>query len=502
MLTTAYYFLQVLLCSALMMGYYWLVLRNKRFHQYNRFYLLMVAIISWLVPLIKIQWGHTEAIQFLNVVADSNSQMDVIIADKGFRFNWNSLAISVYFLVAGVLLIGMLHAFYRLYHLLKTHSCKSVGEVYLVLTQAKGTPFSFFRYIFWNEEIDIRSDSGKQILQHELTHVQEKHSFDKVLIQVVLIAGWFNPFFWMIKKELEMIHEFIADRKAVKDGDTAALAQMLLASIYPQQQFALTNPFFFSPIKRRLKMLANQQNPKFSYVRRLVVLPLLAIVIILFAFRNKDQQTATTLSVQSVIEHVVTQGQELLNHTLLDTTTNNLPDSSVWIQDGKSTKIAYTPKIGADGKPVIQLDYPSIEKSLNDAIVNKLGIENQLVTGNGDKKIYVEKGKDGIKLYTAKEYANLHPPLMLIDFKKVTKEEADKIDPKDIASVDVLKNESSKAVYGEEGKNGVVLITTKAYAEAHKATPVKPSSMSKALYVLDGVKVDSSILKTMDPNQI
>lgn len=61
MLSTAYYFLQVLLCSAIMMGYYWVVLRNKRFHQYNRFYLLAVAVLSWIVPLIKIQWSNAFA---------------------------------------------------------------------------------------------------------------------------------------------------------------------------------------------------------------------------------------------------------------------------------------------------------------------------------------------------------------------------------------------------------------------------------------------------------
>lgn len=443
MLTTAYYFLQVLLCSALMMGYYWLVLRNKRFHQYNRFYLLMVAIISWLVPLIKIQWGHTEAIQFLNVVADNNSQIDVMIADKGFRFSWDILAIGLYFLVAAMLLISMLHAFYKLYHLLKTHSCKNVGDVFLVLTQAKGTPFSFLRYIFWNEEIDIRSESGKQILQHELTHVQEKHTYDKLLIQLVLIAGWFNPIFWLVKKELEMIHEFIADRKAVKDGDTAALAQMLLTAVYPKQNFALTHPFFFSPIKRRIQMLTNRKNPKFSYMRRLVVLPLLAIVIVLFAFRNKDQQTATTISVASLMENVVTEGKEFLENTKPDT---------VRIKTGDTLK----------------------------------------------GKLYGEIKVIGYK--TLSDTANA--PMMLIDFKKVTKSEADKIDPNQIASVDVYKNEKATAIYGEEGKNGVIVITTKEYAKAHKAKEVKPGSMQKALYIVDGVKVDSTFFNKIEPNQI
>jgi TonB-dependent SusC/RagA subfamily outer membrane receptor len=160
------------------------------------------------------------------------------------------------------------------------------------MTREKGTPFSFFSYIFWNAEIDIQTPAGKQILQHELTHVTQYHSIDKIVIQLNLIAGWFNPFFWLLKKELDMIHEFIADKKSVEHGDAASLAQMLLTTAYPGQQFPLTNPFFFSPIKRRLKMLTNTKNPTFNYLRRLIVLPLLAVVVLLFAFRAKENTSA------------------------------------------------------------------------------------------------------------------------------------------------------------------------------------------------------------------
>lgn len=310
MLSTAYYFLQVILCSAIMMGYYWVALRNKKFHQYNRFYLLAVALLSWMVPLVKIQWATTYAseqqvIRFLSVVADNNSELEAVIGSKGFHWSMEGMVSLVYILIAAVLLAFLIRAFYRIYDLLKKHSCKQVGDVFLIITQAKGTPFSFFRYIFWNEEIDIRSASGKQILQHELTHVQQKHTVDKLLIQVMLIPGWFNPFFWLLKKEMDMIHEFIADKKAVQDGDTAALAQMLLTAVYPKHRFNLVHPFFFSPIKRRLQMLTNHKNPRFSYIRRLVILPLLAVVIVLFAFRNKAYRAQHPISVKNVLESVI-----------------------------------------------------------------------------------------------------------------------------------------------------------------------------------------------------
>ena len=81
MLSTAYYFLQVFFCSAVLMGYYWLVLRDKKFHQYNRFYLISVLLMSWIIPLIKIQWTKpvttdAQVINFLSIVADNNAEID------------------------------------------------------------------------------------------------------------------------------------------------------------------------------------------------------------------------------------------------------------------------------------------------------------------------------------------------------------------------------------------------------------------------------------------
>jgi len=172
MLTIAYYFLQVALCSAVMMGYYWLVLCNRRFHQYNRFYLLSVALLPWLIPFVKIPLGFfyqpgSPMVHLVYVVAGNNSYFEQTVAAKGVQINWNLLVITVYALVSAILLTGFMVALYRVFALLKKYSCKNLGEVYLILTQAKGTPFSFFRYIFWNEKISLHSALGQQMMQHE-----------------------------------------------------------------------------------------------------------------------------------------------------------------------------------------------------------------------------------------------------------------------------------------------------------------------------------------------
>jgi N-acetylmuramoyl-L-alanine amidase len=308
MQTTIYYFLQVVFCSAIMMGYYWLVLRNNKFHQYNRFYLLAIAALSWIVPLIKIHWNETNFSEDTNIyyllsaVAESNTELE-----SSFKLNWYNISwqngLKLLYIGGALLLLGSLVvSLFRIYQLFKSNKTSSLGQIDLVITNAKGTPYSFFKYIFWNDAIDMTSTTGQQILQHEITHVKEKHSYDKLFVQLILIAGWFNPFFWLIKKELHMIHEFIADKKCVDNGDTASLAQMLLTAAYPQHQFSLTNSFFFSPIKRRIAMLSKQTNTRFSYLRRLIVLPLLAIIVVLVAFRNKE--TTQPISVESVINTI------------------------------------------------------------------------------------------------------------------------------------------------------------------------------------------------------
>src|SRR5690606_9623489 len=147
----------------------------------------------------------------------------------------------------GVLLRSLL----KIYHIKKNYPNTEVRGINFINTNAKGTPFSFFNSIFWNQSIDLHSSRGQKIFNHELAHVKEKHTHDKVFINAVLLFFWINPFFWIIRKELNMIHEFVADKMALEDGDINAFAEMILSSVFPGEQFSITNSFFYSPIKRR-----------------------------------------------------------------------------------------------------------------------------------------------------------------------------------------------------------------------------------------------------------
>lgn len=286
------YFLKVILCSGILLGYYFLVLRNKIYHQYNRFYLLVLFLGSWLIPLIHININkETDTQNFvqqtIQTIAVTNANFETeIIQPATISISWQAILNYSFWAVCSVLFFIMLWRFLKLWSIVFRNATLTNK---IIFSKINGTPFSFFNYIFWNPEIDITSNDAYQILLHEYEHVKQKHSIDKVLVQLVLVVGWINPFFWIARKELFLIHEFMADKKAVEQGNVDALAKLLLVSSYPSAQHLFTNSFFFSPIKRRLIMITKNTSPQFThYLQKLVALPVTAMIIALVAFKTTE----------------------------------------------------------------------------------------------------------------------------------------------------------------------------------------------------------------------
>ncbi|MEO6638717.1 MAG: N-acetylmuramoyl-L-alanine amidase, partial [Ginsengibacter sp.] len=291
MITLAWYLLKVIICSGVLFSYYHIALRNKIFHSWNRFYLLASIIISLAVPIMKINIFQNAgedkgtAVRMLQAINTSDEIVIEYSRNNGFKFQTDTIIETAYVAVATFLFAIFFISLYKIFRLRKMYPGTKMKEINFILTNAKGTPFSFFNSIFWNKAIDLHSSQGQKIFNHEIAHIKEKHSYDKLFMNIVLILFWVNPFFWLMRKELNMIHEFIADQKAVEDSDINAFAEMILHTVYPGQIFSLTNRFFYSPLKRRILMLTQNKNPKVSYLGRLLVLPLAAIIF--FAFTIK-----------------------------------------------------------------------------------------------------------------------------------------------------------------------------------------------------------------------
>ncbi|MCC7526392.1 MAG: N-acetylmuramoyl-L-alanine amidase [Chitinophagaceae bacterium] len=294
MIAIAYYILKVIICSGILLGYYRIALHNKNFHRWNRFYLLSAVVISLTLPLIKINVWHRPAaddgqiIKLLNVVTTGDEYVYEASRSGSLPISGEQVATGIYAAVSVFLFLLLLHTLVKLNRLRRRNPTQRIQQIKLVQTEAKGTPFSFFSYIFWNRSIDMHSATGKKIFTHEMVHVTEKHSADRLFINIVLVVCWCNPFFWLIQREINMIHEFIADSEAIKDSDTGAFAAMILHAAYPQQTFGLTSSFFSSSIKRRLYMLTKLNNPRINYFSRILALPLLTFIFVAFTVKTKQ----------------------------------------------------------------------------------------------------------------------------------------------------------------------------------------------------------------------
>lgn len=297
------YFGKIILCSGVMFLYYQLSLKDKTFHHYNRFYLLAALLISLLLPLIRIDdftiEVNNDIYMLLDRIQNFNTEKNLNNGNLYFNLIFSALGlVSFYFL--GRLLYGI----FKIHTFKKQFQKESFDGINFYRTDLTEAPFSYFKNLFWKETITLNSDIGKQILKHEMVHIEQKHSFDKILIEIITAVFWFNPFFHIIKREINLIHEYLADKKAVKHSDTKAFAQMLLASHFSGTQLPAASPFLSSNLKKRLKMLQKPKT-KFGYARRIFALPVLFSVAFAYLVNAKNREIEeTNLNIKKAVSQI------------------------------------------------------------------------------------------------------------------------------------------------------------------------------------------------------
>ncbi|HZE82977.1 MAG TPA: M56 family metallopeptidase, partial [Puia sp.] len=250
------YLLRCIVSSGILTAYYWFVLRNKKFHAYNRFYLLFTLLISLILPFLHFQWISVHQVEHPYVNGFINTINPTVVPQAPTsRFPWERLLVIAGLFVSAALLIILIIRILRLFREIRTHTHIRIKGVFFIETKMEQAPFSFLNYLFWKKNISLESDNGEKIFKHELTHIEQLHTYDKLFSQLAVCILWINPFYWIIQRELNMIHEFIADERSVNDGDTESFARMLLLSHNGGAYLDPTHSFFHSPIKRRLAMI-------------------------------------------------------------------------------------------------------------------------------------------------------------------------------------------------------------------------------------------------------
>ena len=299
---------KLVLSSGLLYGYYHFFLRNRRFHHYNRFYLLLAVLVSFVLPFVNIPisllWGgngHSTLIQTLKVINVNGWEEPITVYGQGNLFSkwlsWSTVLFLLY--AAGLLLMaaGLVKSLLYISRLRRTYRYTTNNGLKIYQTSEPGTPFSYFKSIFWDENIAAETAQGRQILRHEMFHVRQQHSADILLMEIVCCIGWFNPFFHLIKKEIRAIHEFLADAYAASDHNRYDYAALLLQHAIQQKSPSITNPFFHNQIKRRITMITQSNLIRRSgYIGRIMALPLLFVLVSAFAVKFTGKPSAAKSS--------------------------------------------------------------------------------------------------------------------------------------------------------------------------------------------------------------
>ena len=288
------YLIKSFIASGVLYIYYLAALKNKKFHFYNRFYLLLSIIISLTISFINFRWLYIVESQntpLTNFLTTINSP---VLSDPVKLSNTVAVLFSISIFISAFLFFLLVSKIVWIYRIKKMNTNIKMHGYTLIETEVNQAPFSFLSNLFWKQGLPATDINGKKILNHELTHIMQKHTYDKLFAQIVSCVFWMNPFYWLIQRELNMIHEFIADAASVENGDTESFAKMLLHSYNKGGYLSPSHSFFNSSIKRRLNMIGLPNKTRNPYLRKILALPVTLIVLALLSVSIKAQTDQKT----------------------------------------------------------------------------------------------------------------------------------------------------------------------------------------------------------------
>lgn len=286
------FLVKTVICSGLLYGFYYLLLRKETFFHLNRSYLLAALLLSAIIPILHISLdlaiSPTES--FLYSLINGTKEFffvylldEVVIYGKASPFSWFNIIEKVYFI--GIFVFSI-RIFIFLYQILKLHLASKkykVGGISLYVHEKPYTAFSFWNIIYVNKQ-ELLASHFRVIWKHEVQHIKYGHTVESFLLELWCSLFWFNPFVWAIKRKLKELHEYQTDSSLIRQGiDSVVYQQHLLNYTLAGRNFAAANNFAATALKNRIKMLAKTQSSIWRKAKFSFVVPIILLLFIAFA---------------------------------------------------------------------------------------------------------------------------------------------------------------------------------------------------------------------------
>lgn len=503
------YILKSSVCLVLFYLFFRLLLSKETFHRFNRVALLGVLFFSLLIPCIEMTTRHQVEVQQavlsieqLLMMAELNAitpEVGAVIQEVP-SVSWIQIVLLVY--LAGIVFFAFRNicSLICLFRLIYSGRHEKLEKgITLVVHNRTITPFSWMKYIVISRK-DLE-ENGREILIHETAHICHRHSIDLLLADICIFFQWFNPGAWLLKQELQNIHEYEADETVINEGVNAKEYQLLLIKkAVGTRLYSMANSFNHSKLKKRITMMLKEKSSPWARLKYLYVLPLAAIAVTAFA-RPEISEKVEEISAVKVNDLAEIVQEKVLQDTVKASKVVKKADSKVAAAEKKEEeeivifevveqmpeypggmdalsrylerKVVDSPMKGKAGGlvtigftvteagkvtnvQVLESDQPSLNKEA-ERIVSEMP---DWIPGK-------QRGKPVPVRYSVPvRFGNIRfglekQPLILADGKEISMNAMEKMNPSEIESVSVLKDSASIRIYGKRGENGVILVTTK-----------------------------------------
>lgn len=520
------YFIDSQICIVALWLLYLLLLHRRVNLTAARCYLLLLFPVAFLLPLIRIP--ILPAVAPLNFQAIPWYDIEIVeeaVGGSSTITQFSDVLFWIYW--AGVILFGLILTLNIVRTLWRISRIKGerIGHYRVVFDKNVGSAYSVFGSIFINDKYKD-SPALAQILSHEQSHISRHHSFDLVWINVCRSLLWYNPVAWHTVRLLREVHEFQADEAVIRKGHPVGEYIDLLLGTEMGTYPGTAHPLCYSLTKKRLKMITQHvhKNRHRGALRLLAIVPVTGLLLGSFSLTAKanPMETPEISTVESITYNGHT-GMDLIEQA----ETGTVSAATTETEDPSNDRVRIrTSSITGDTKPYILLDGKEVsveefEKSRPDSFASIA-----VLKGEHAIQKYGEKGKHGALVITTKGVSSEKVTLQSDDVKFTVTEDqktvtltqsgrptviidGDEASPleanralQDITvdkSITILKGEKAIQKYGEKGKNGVIVITSKAHKEGTSiVTEYKTSGAdndmpafmeSLALFIVDGKEV-------------
>ena len=463
------YILKSGFCLILFYLFYRLFLCRETFFRFNRVVLLAMLMLSLAVPFIYLTVEQPTLIQ--KQAIDLEALLLMANEVEVEASSWNPYMIFFYIYIAGLIcvLFQMLISAIRIRQIMRTGRLLVMDNTSVYLVDKDIAPFSWMSNVIMSEK--DWAENGKEILTHEKAHISAGHSYDLMAINICILFQWFNPAVWLLKQELQGLHEYEADEAVLKQGIDAKRYQLLLIkkAVGSQRFTSVANSFNQSKLKSRITMMLKSKSNPWRKLKFAGILPLAAVAVVAFA-RPEVSNELEKLSAVKITEFIPEVKAPEVNPPVViaDSTVKKaeeqlqvkgIPGDVVYIVDQEKKTAAEVESINSDDIEqvnVLKKPTPEFMKAF------KL-FENQGIVLITTKRGVALKSKN-LEEVQDDFYKSLNSPLILID-GEVFDGDMSGIDPSTIEAISVLKNGESlddyAEKYGAKARNGVILVERK-----------------------------------------